>query len=940
MNKYFKTWALLVASLLVTLCMAWAEEESAGGNTVDGHHFQVTAQPIFYGMHLQESALMSAGSTVTVDGETVPADTVGTFRWQDGAVTPDVGTGSHSAVFVPFEEMDYAFPYVDVQVQVQKARPVIAAPPAASPLVYGQSLSQSTLTGGTAVNPYSGAMENVQGVFEWELRDMVPSVGRQDCTVVFTPIINAADYYEPLYFSVQVDVEKQKTVVAQWPTVSGQLTYGDALGSLTLSGGSARDEWGEEVSGTFRFADEQLTPASGTHQVQVVFVPQDHAHRQEVYGNVQVDVKKAPVTAAAGDVEITYGDVLSDALIYGEATDGNGRTVPGAFAFVQQGQTPSVSESGMKDVIFTPDDQENYESSHTQVQVRVRKAQVTVAVGENGKYKGEKDGAFAYSVQGLPEGAALVGDLYRDAGEESGTYKVYADKLSLPAELEENYTLHAENGTFEIRVYEQPVRAMLAVREGDNGWLKAGVMEAPDGFTVSLEEQGPYQNTLVLPDGKAGAAYYMKVLSGDHAGAVCGPYHVEYRLDTTPPGLEVNWLDGNEFTLNAWDDMSGVDRIYGLFAGPAQSYAGVGEATYAYAAREAGNYTYVVYDLAGNSAVITLEFPDTDGDGLTDAYEMKTGTDINRADSDFDGVTDFDARRIRNLLGYDKLDVTAAVLLGALHDAGMKAVELPKESIGLVTVDELSVPRDNVRTGRGLMRMSGNGAWGLTGDILWYERADGVYSALHMENISGDAALSPNAPDGVIALAAYDGAALDDIRIADMRTGRVYIVAGTAGAGRFDLSPDGQYLAWSADGKTAVVNLVTGELESTLALDGECVFLFDGENRIRTENACAVLEKGVWQVREEKCILPVQPLCQPVRGSAVVRILGRGEQYVVKALGTAVNTDAGAYVVLQGGCTALEKDADASHAQAMAESVAISDARETTFATRTDKETK
>lgn len=903
----------------------FAPEEDAALE-VEDYSFTLTAAPLTYGMHLQDSAISAQGSTITINGETVPAEILGTFLWRDSTQVPTVGTWHQYAYFSPNQELGAAFEDIAVEVRVGKARPQITVKPEASALTYGQSLSQSKLSGGVAMNEVNSTLDPVQGVFEWELRDMVPSVGLQEATVVFTPIINAADLYETAYFTVQVQVEKMPVKLTEHPVPSRTLRYGESLAALQLTGGRAEDEFGQTVNGTFAFTDGDYVPAVGTHTAEVVFTPADHAHRKEVRISVQLTVEKGALTAQVQPVDITYGQALSEGSLSGKVLDEQGKEVSGIWAFADGSLTPSVGESGLYDAVFAPADGKNYAPVNAKVQVNVHKKQLFLTWGENGKYMGEKDGAFVYTVPGMPEGMSLQGTPERDAGEEVGIYKLHADNLFLPVEMEENYLLIKAIGEYTISRYETSARANVSGEEGDNGWYTgSAALTAPEGFEAAFTEGGAYARTLSLPESAGGADYYLKVVSDAHQGAVAGPYHADYKLDTTAPEIDVAWQEGNEFTLIARDGGSGVDRIYGIFAGPSLSYEGAEEAEYAYAARETGNYTYVVHDLAGHTAMVTLGFADTDEDGLTDVYEERTGTSVLLADTDKDGITDFDARRIRNLLGYDRLDVSASVMLGALTDGGEQAVALPENSRGLLVRDDVCALRQGILTGRGLMRVNASGCYGMTADILWFENEEGAYSAIHMEGVSGKAALSCNAPGGVIALCSYDDRALDDIRVADLRTGAVMIAEGTCGAERFDLSPDGKYLGYAKDGHLNVLSMETGEMMTQVKMDAGCIFRFDLDGRLVTENGVLHLVDDAWQKDDKECLMQVHPLAQVRRGESTLWLCGEEDHFLLRASGSASRSDGGMDVELQSAFAKAEAGLSAAEMKDMLLTLALSD---------------
>ena len=115
--------------------------------------------------------------TATLAGITLPEG----WKWADASMVPTVKCGAYAAVFTPADEQldstDYSA--VDgwdpatktvkrlVALTVNKATPVITAAPSATDLVFGQTLGESTLAGGTA---------SAAGTFAWDDPQRMPQV--------------------------------------------------------------------------------------------------------------------------------------------------------------------------------------------------------------------------------------------------------------------------------------------------------------------------------------------------------------------------------------------------------------------------------------------------------------------------------------------------------------------------------------------------------------------------------------------------------------------------------------------------------------------------------------------------------------------------------------------------------------------------------------------
>ena len=170
--------------------------------------------------------------TATLAGVKLPFG----WKWADVSTVPTVKCGAYAAVFTPTDEQLASTDYsaVDgwdsatktvkrlVALTVNKATPVITAAPSATDLVFGQTLGESSLTGGTA---------SVAGTFAWDDPQRMPQVAESGVaymTVRFTPA--DADNYNAASVKVAVKVAPKdlaKDVVTI--TAPGQIYTGAAL---------------------------------------------------------------------------------------------------------------------------------------------------------------------------------------------------------------------------------------------------------------------------------------------------------------------------------------------------------------------------------------------------------------------------------------------------------------------------------------------------------------------------------------------------------------------------------------------------------------------------------------------------------------------------------------------------------------------------------------
>jgi len=127
--------------------------------------------------------------------------------------------------------------------------PVVQSLPTASSMIYGQTLSGSSLSGGTVTN---AAGATVAGVFTFANATIVPNVGSTNVLVIFTPT-DSIDYNQ-LTNTVAVSVgqagltitaNSTNKIYGQTVTLAGTefttsgLTNGDSVTSVTLSSGGA-----------------------------------------------------------------------------------------------------------------------------------------------------------------------------------------------------------------------------------------------------------------------------------------------------------------------------------------------------------------------------------------------------------------------------------------------------------------------------------------------------------------------------------------------------------------------------------------------------------------------------------------------------------------------------------------------------------------------------
>jgi hypothetical protein len=306
-----------------------------------------TAPAITYGQTLA-SSILTGGS----------ASTAGTFAWTNSSTAPNAGTASQGVTFTPTDTTNYTTTSGSVSITVNKATPTVTTWPTASAITYGQTLSSSTLTGGTA---------SVLGSFAFTSPATAPNAGTALQGVTFTP--TDATNYNTVAGTTSVTVNKATPTVTVWPTASA-ITYGQTLTSSTLTGGTP------STPGTFAFTTPTTAPNAGTASQSVTFTPTDTVNYNNATGTVSITVNMATPTVTVWPTAsaITYGQTLTSSTL----TGGTASTA-GSFAFTTPTTAPNAGIAS-QGVTFTPTDTLNYNIATGTVSVTVNKADPVVTL--------------------------------------------------------------------------------------------------------------------------------------------------------------------------------------------------------------------------------------------------------------------------------------------------------------------------------------------------------------------------------------------------------------------------------------------------------------------------------------------------------------------------------------------------------------------------------
>jgi autotransporter-associated beta strand protein len=158
-----------------------------------------TAGAITYGQTLASSTLSGGSASVN-----------GTFAFTTLSTDPAAGTAQHSVTFTPTDSVNYLVANANVSVTVAKATPTITTPPTATSITSGQTLANSTLSGGSA---------SVPGNFAFETPSTVLGVGTTQQSFIFTP--TDSSNYNTVAGSVVVTTNPLAPVINSATTING-----------------------------------------------------------------------------------------------------------------------------------------------------------------------------------------------------------------------------------------------------------------------------------------------------------------------------------------------------------------------------------------------------------------------------------------------------------------------------------------------------------------------------------------------------------------------------------------------------------------------------------------------------------------------------------------------------------------------------------------------
>ncbi|NDB96340.1 MAG: hypothetical protein EBZ78_09310, partial [Verrucomicrobia bacterium] len=190
---------------------------------------------------------------------------------------------------------------------IAKGTPVISNWPTASPITYGQAVSNSVLTGGVA---------NPTGNFTWTVPTNRPNAGTNPQSVTFTPM--ATNNYNSVSTNINLVVNKAVPVLTWTPSPAAGLTYPAPLSSTQLNATST-------VVGNWSYNPTNgAVLNAGTNTLVGTFTPTDTANYTNATITNTVVVAKGSNNIIFGALPIKY---VGDAAFNLTATASSGLAV-------------------------------------------------------------------------------------------------------------------------------------------------------------------------------------------------------------------------------------------------------------------------------------------------------------------------------------------------------------------------------------------------------------------------------------------------------------------------------------------------------------------------------------------------------------------------------------------------------------------------------------
>ena len=320
-----------------------------------------------YGQKLSVLLLKFDGTVYGMNSREIP----GSFEWLEPESVPTVGTTSAAYTYRHSEPDSYRAYQKGIAITVVPAAPRVTVPvlaegvtitydqtktlgemaPMSNYVPAGGSAAGSVWTGGSAVWTVGDNELTVDGSWNWENPDIVPTVDNEGYVAVFTPTDHVN--YKPMTAVVTLSLGKATPEITEKPTAAA-ITYGQTLAESQLSGGAGN------VAGTFAWKDGSVRPTVSDGDAtpyEVVFTSTDSnwgkaettvtltVHKASCPSNMpQAKMEPAHRVKTVGEVELPQGWYWEEADALLELTDETAVTATAVYNGSDKGnyETESV----------------------------------------------------------------------------------------------------------------------------------------------------------------------------------------------------------------------------------------------------------------------------------------------------------------------------------------------------------------------------------------------------------------------------------------------------------------------------------------------------------------------------------------------------------------------------------------------------------------------
>lgn len=384
-----------------------------------------------------------------------------TFR-RNGRITPFNAAGTYS-VTATYPDNDGTYQLTNDSLEITMGgltdpTTKLITFPTASPIEYGQKLSDSTLTGGSG-----GA--NGGGTYQWAMPDEMPTTGRHTYDVIFTPADDDFTDYSgeegwdagtgTIIRSISITVNPKSAADTSKLQIQTEKTY-DGTNTAAVLGGSAIDiAEGDDV--TVKVSATYNSAAAGngkTITVRITLSGKDASkYKAPAAYTLEGKINKADLILQAADSTIQFGSNIAGKGVIGTGFV-NGETVGRLSGSLRYQSATYTKDSPVGTYPLTPygltSNNYNITFEDGSLIVEPRKITIKPSTGQN-KTEGAVDPTLRYIVSSgsLVASCPLTGALEREPGETVGIYEILQGTLT--NEQNPNYNItFVEGVTFRI----------------------------------------------------------------------------------------------------------------------------------------------------------------------------------------------------------------------------------------------------------------------------------------------------------------------------------------------------------------------------------------------------------------------------------------------------------------------------------------------------------